>query len=87
MLEHKVFIGGGLKVAGLPGADRLPVVFDAPDDEGAKVEVEVLFADGHVETVEVKNYTTAEQVISALNRKYRYSPAQLQDMLQRLKAR
>ena len=87
VLEHKVFIGGGLKVAGLPGADRLPVVFDAPDDEGANVEVEVLFADGHVETVEVKNYTTAEQVISALNRKYRYSPAQLQDMLRRLKAR
>lgn len=86
VLDDKIFIGGGLKVAGLADAEKLPVLFDAPDDEGADVEVEVLFADGHVESVEVKKYTTAEQVISALNKRYNYSPAQLQDMLGRLKA-
>lgn len=82
ILNDKIFIGGGIKISAEQAPNLFPVAFDAPGSGTNRVNV--LFLDGHIETIEVENYTDAEQVIGALNQGVKRSPERLKDLLRRV---
>ncbi|MCI5780038.1 MAG: hypothetical protein MR051_09560 [Lentisphaeria bacterium] len=82
ILNDKIFIGGGVKISAEQAPSLFPVAFDAPGSVANRVNI--LFLDGHVEVIELENYTDAEQVIGVLNQKTKRSPEQLKDLLRRV---
>jgi len=71
--EYYIYTGGALNIAKLQTPSRYPVAFDPPGLHKNNV-VNVLFADGHVSTLSIKNYSDPAQVIGELNKQFHYPP-------------
>ena len=75
-----IYIGGAFpdsKTIKTPS--QIPVVFSKPGFY--KKSVVVGFRDGHVESLNINNYTNPAQVIGILNNRYSYSPEVLDKLL------
>ncbi len=74
------YIGGYTEGKDSP---NLPQAFDKPGNH--KGYVNVLFLDGHVERVNIQNYSKPEDVINFLAQTHKYSPETTQQLLDRCK--
>lgn len=74
-----IYIGGAFPDAKNVNAPSIPVVFSKPGIHQKSVVVG--FRDGHVESLNINNYTNPTQVIGILNNRYSYSPEVLDKLL------
>ena len=61
-------------------AGKYPVLFEKPGYHKVKY-VNVAYADGHVEALQIPGYNNPAQVIGVLNRRNKYVPEMLDKML------
>ncbi len=75
---------GGLKLGEIKNPAQYPVIFDKPGvhEDG---ELHVGFADGHVATYSIGEYTSPEQVILMLNEEMEYPKPVFDDLMKRAK--
>ncbi len=74
---------GGFKLTETRWPARVPLVFDRPGNHPGLVNV--LFADGHVESMPIDNYKSPADVLNVLNAKFTYPPELLNDLTARFK--
>lgn len=75
-----IYVGGAFdRLAEVKMPSRTPLVFEKPGMH--KKNVNVLFFDGHVETLPIANYTNPTQVIGYLGNVYKFPPELLDKLL------
>ncbi len=76
---------GNIKTDEIENPSRFPVIFDKPGVH-ADGELHVGFADGHVQTYQLGEYVSPEQVILMLNEEVAYPKPVFDDLMNRAKA-